>query len=104
MKKFIPVAEPNIGTKEVQYVNDAVKSGWVSSLGYFVFARVNKGDGFGMGQAALPFHIFVESYQGDDSWVEGILKNIKETLNENKPPMPSDDCQYCLYNKTRNNI
>ena len=34
--KFIPISEPNIGKKEIAYVNKAVKSGWVSSLGYFV--------------------------------------------------------------------
>jgi len=36
MNKFIPVAEPNIGQKEISYVLKAVKSGWVSSLGYYV--------------------------------------------------------------------
>lgn len=36
MHKFIPVSEPNIGKKEISYVTKAVKSGWVSSLGYFV--------------------------------------------------------------------
>ncbi len=36
MNKFIPVAEPNIGVKELLYVKKAVKSGWVSSIGYFV--------------------------------------------------------------------
>ena len=34
--KFIPIFEPNIGSKEIFYVNKAVRSGWVSSLGYFV--------------------------------------------------------------------
>lgn len=33
---FIPISEPNIGAKELEYVTDAVKSGWVSSLGYYV--------------------------------------------------------------------
>jgi perosamine synthetase len=36
MNKFIPVSEPNIGKKEIEYVCDAVKSGWVSSLGKYI--------------------------------------------------------------------
>lgn len=36
MNKFIPVAEPSITEKEIKYVLDAVKSGWVSSLGHYI--------------------------------------------------------------------
>jgi perosamine synthetase len=36
MKKIIPISEPNIGKKEISYVLKAVKSGWVSSLGYYI--------------------------------------------------------------------
>lgn len=36
MTKFIPVSEPTIGEKEIEYVLQAVKSGWVSSLGEFI--------------------------------------------------------------------
>ena len=28
---MIPVSEPDIGEKEIEYVDDAVRSGWVSS-------------------------------------------------------------------------
>jgi len=35
---LIPVAEPWIGEKELQYVTDCVKSGWISSLGDYVIA------------------------------------------------------------------
>jgi perosamine synthetase len=35
-KPFIPVAEPLLGDKELAYVTDCVKSGWVSSLGKYV--------------------------------------------------------------------
>jgi len=37
LTKFIPIAEPSITQKEISYVTDAVKSGWVSSLGYYIF-------------------------------------------------------------------
>lgn len=33
---FIPVAVPQIGEREIAYVTDAVRSGWVSSLGPYV--------------------------------------------------------------------
>lgn len=33
MDKFIPVSEPSITQREIDYVTDAIKSGWVSSLG-----------------------------------------------------------------------
>ncbi|ADR19860.1 DegT/DnrJ/EryC1/StrS family aminotransferase [Calditerrivibrio nitroreducens] len=36
MNKFIPVSEPTITEKEIEYVLQAVKSGWVSSLGEFI--------------------------------------------------------------------
>ncbi|MGQ9847800.1 MAG: LegC family aminotransferase [Bacteroidales bacterium] len=36
MKKFIPVSEPSITQREIAYVLDAVKSGWVSSIGKYI--------------------------------------------------------------------
>ncbi len=36
MKKFIPISEPTITKKEIDYVTKAVKSGWVSSLGEYI--------------------------------------------------------------------
>lgn len=33
---FIPVSEPLIGDKELEYITDCVKSGWISSLGEYV--------------------------------------------------------------------
>lgn len=33
---FIPISKPSIGEREIKYVTDAVKSGWVSSLGKYI--------------------------------------------------------------------
>lgn len=33
---FIPISQPSIGQKEIEYVTDAVTSGWVSSLGKYI--------------------------------------------------------------------
>jgi perosamine synthetase len=35
-RAFIPVAEPSLGEREVELVTDAVRSGWVSSIGEYV--------------------------------------------------------------------
>ena len=32
----IPISKPSISQKEIEYVLDAVKSGWVSSLGKYI--------------------------------------------------------------------
>jgi perosamine synthetase len=37
-RAFIPVAEPSIGERELELVSDAVRSGWVSSIGEYVTA------------------------------------------------------------------
>lgn len=42
MDKFIPVSEPSITQREIDYVTDAVKSGWVSSLGQYINAFEEK--------------------------------------------------------------
>jgi perosamine synthetase len=36
LNRFYPVSQPSIGNKEIEYVSDAVKSGWVSSLGRYI--------------------------------------------------------------------
>lgn len=33
---FIPISQPSITLKEIEYVTDALKSGWVSSLGKYI--------------------------------------------------------------------
>ena len=33
---MIPVSEPDIGEREIEYVDDAVRSGWVSSHGKYI--------------------------------------------------------------------
>lgn len=36
MNKFFPISQPTITELEIKYVNDAITSGWVSSLGYYI--------------------------------------------------------------------
>ena len=36
MNKFIPISQPHISEKDIEYVTDAVRSGWVSSIGKYI--------------------------------------------------------------------
>jgi len=36
MNKFIPISEPSITQKEIDYVTDEIKSRWLSSLGKYI--------------------------------------------------------------------
>jgi len=69
----------------------------VSPTGYFVFARVNKANGFGLGKAALSFDLFVESIKGDSSWVETVLAGARGAINSITIPEASTKCEYCGY-------
>jgi len=69
----------------------------VSSVGYFLFARANKAEGFGMGKAVLSFDLFIEPLEGDDSWVEGALMDIRRLLDTGKLPASNEECVHCKY-------
>lgn len=69
----------------------------VSPRGYFVFARVNKGNGFGAGTPTLPFDFFMESHEGDDSWIERALARARETFDSDTAPREAEACEYCIY-------
>jgi RecB family exonuclease len=69
----------------------------VSPRGYFVFAQVNKGRGFGNGKGALEFDLFVEPLLGDSSWVEHALAGARRTFDQMKLPEATPTCVYCLY-------
>ncbi len=67
----------------------------VSRIGYFVYcnARTDKE----VFDAKLEFDIQIIPYEGDDSWVEGILLKIKKYLLEDKIPPSSENCDFCQY-------
>ncbi|MCM8801146.1 MAG: PD-(D/E)XK nuclease family protein [Candidatus Omnitrophica bacterium] len=66
----------------------------VSSIGYFIFAKVNKRNGFSEGR--LSFDLFIESCQGDSCWVEDALIAARETFDGEIPPY-KQDCPYCQF-------
>lgn len=82
----------------------------VSPVGYFVFAKVNKGNGFSVDgidgeptKATLPFDFFVESHKGDDSWIEKTLLEARSTVDSDESPVANENCQYCRYSDSVGN-
>jgi CRISPR/Cas system-associated exonuclease Cas4 (RecB family) len=69
----------------------------VSDIGYFVFARVNKENGFESESPVLSFDLFIEPYKGDTSWIEQTLLSAKKVLESETPPDPSFTCEFCKY-------
>ena len=66
----------------------------VSNTGYFVYCNGIKTGNF---NEELKFKMYLIDYTGDDSWIDGTLKEIHSLLNQDKLPSYSDDCDYCQY-------
>lgn len=67
----------------------------VSSTGYFVYCNGDAARGSFAG--ALQFKISMLPYVGDDSWVEGVLLNIKACLMSDVLPGSAGQCDHCEY-------
>ncbi len=67
----------------------------VSNTGYFVFA--NAGKNKPKFDAKLEFEIEILVHEGDDTWVEPILFDIKNVLDANKLPEIGEYCEFCPY-------
>lgn len=67
----------------------------VSETAYFVYANGRKD------RAAfdkkLEFDIEIISHKGKDEWIEPKLFEIKKCLDSEDLPLPSSNCEYCLY-------
>ena len=67
----------------------------VSKTGYFVYCNgrkdVDKFDG------KLEFDVTLIPYEGNDDWVEGVIKEIHKCLNSDAIPEPGEDCDFCSY-------
>jgi CRISPR/Cas system-associated exonuclease Cas4 (RecB family) len=67
----------------------------VSSTGYFVYCN---GDADAKAfDGKLEFNIKLIPYKGDDSWIEGTIKDLYKCLNNSKLPESGVDCDYCKY-------
>ncbi|OGK19115.1 hypothetical protein A3G67_02480 [Candidatus Roizmanbacteria bacterium RIFCSPLOWO2_12_FULL_40_12] len=69
----------------------------VSEVGYFVFANAGKTkpkfDG------VLEFEMSVVSHRGDTSWIEPILKKMKDCLMSDVVPKTTPECEYCVFSE-----
>jgi hypothetical protein len=72
----------------------------VSEKGYFVYANGLKDKKAFDGK--LEFDITIIPYEGDTSWIEDTIYRIKETLDKDVLPTPSETCEHCqiFYNRT----
>jgi len=67
----------------------------VNKTGYFVYANGRKDlDVF---DGKLEFDLQLLPYTGDDSWVEGLIFEIKRCLDSSKIPNSGKECEYCTY-------
>ncbi len=67
----------------------------VSKTGYFLFANATKNrDGF---HGKLEFDNSIIPYDGDTSWIEPIIVDIKKCLDSEEIVPAGKDCQYCAY-------
>ena len=73
----------------------------VSKIGYFLFANAGKNKPKFDGK--LEFEASIITYQGDDSWVEPAIFEIKKCLESDEIPLHSEDCEFCAYRKLINN-
>ncbi len=67
----------------------------VSNTGYFVYANAKTDvEAF---NNKLEFETTLVPYEGDDSWVEETLKEIKKCLDGDTIPLPSETCDDCKH-------
>lgn len=67
----------------------------VSPIAYFVYAngRADR-DSF---DGKLEFDVTILPYEGEDSWVDAVLMDMKACLENDEIPKPGEACQYCPY-------
>ena len=67
----------------------------VSNMGYIVYANGikdrEKFDGI------LEFEMTLHPHEGDDSWVEPVIFEMKKVLDGDNAPDADDLCEYCEY-------
>ncbi len=69
----------------------------VSDMSYFVFANADRNRPEFDGK--LNFKLSIVPYEGDASWVENTIFEIKKYLDSPELPTPAEDCEYCNYRR-----
>ncbi len=70
----------------------------VSDIGYFVYANGIK-DYDKKFNGRLEFKTSILWHNGNDSWVESAILDIKKCLDSSETPKPNPDCKYCGWRK-----
>jgi CRISPR/Cas system-associated exonuclease Cas4 (RecB family) len=74
----------------------------VSKTAYFVYANgIAAKDSFG---DKLEFDTRIIPYRGNDEWIGEVLMDIKECLDSDTTPESGEDCDYCNYRKSANEV
>jgi len=74
----------------------------VSNDGYFIYCNgIKDKDSF---DEILEFRVKVLHYEGNDSWVEEVLLQIKTIIDSEIIPLSSENCDTCSYVDTRIDI
>ncbi len=74
----------------------------VSETGYFVYCNGNTDkEAF---DAKLEFDISILPYKGDDSWVDGVIKDAHKCLMSSTIPASSLACDYCRYRQAAGEV
>jgi hypothetical protein len=67
----------------------------VLDRGWFVYCNGRRDlEAFGN---RLEFRVRMIPYDGDDSWIEPVLRDIRTTLDAPKPPSREEACEYCEF-------
>ena len=74
----------------------------VSNESYFVYCNGDKSKPSFSNK--VEFRVSILKYIGDDSWVDEVLYNIKELLDQNEIPNYENSCSYCEYFKDINTV
>ena len=67
----------------------------VSKSGYFVYC--NGDSSKPMFDKKIEFDMTLIEHVGDDSWVEGVLMQMKNCLESDEIPLANNQCDYCAY-------
>lgn len=74
----------------------------VSNESYFVYCNGDKSKPSFNNK--VEFKVSILKYIGDDSWVDEVVYNIKELLDQNEIPNYENSCSYCEYFKDINTV
>lgn len=72
----------------------------VAKTGYFLFA--NAGRNRPKFDGRLEFETLIIPHEGDVSWVNPTISEIKECLESDRIPAPGDECEHCAYRQLAN--